>query len=425
MNTTHAKFLALAIVGSLCFCSCKGGLPRVASAKNPGEVRVLAKTPLVAPGNPTGSPILLAQNTSPALPQNAYAGEPGLAYHGGHSGHTHSGHCPHCSPGSGEPFHFSCQSEELQWAPDGIARPWPHDEYICDGGDLNEDANIKKDQSVVGVDQEDTIAHYTTLDGRKEITPSNKVCIYAPRFAAVRHVTVPIITEVHERMAGVEKADKLTQYDKANGATTAIQPVAPRAEQAIDLANVFRERKAGNELARTNSAYLARGEFLPFEDFALIRRGEYDQGDKPRLAISAQAAEVWLDKKAVQVVLEGKMAVEAAAPSGPQETRMYELEGKPRLRICKVASKSDAQVGETVEFTLRFDNVGEQPVSSVAIIDSLTTRLEYVEGSQSSSREAKFDTQENAGESLVLRWTLTEPLKVNEGGIIRFQCKVR
>ena len=122
---------------------------------------------------------------------------------------------------------------------------------------------------------------------------------------------------------------------------------------------------------------------------------------------------------------EGLMAVEAASPSGPQETRMYELEGKPRLRICKIASRSDAQVGETVEFTLRFDNVGEQPVSSVTIIDSLTTRLEYVEGSQNSSREAKFDTQENDGESLVLRWTLTEPLKVGEGGIIRFQCKVR
>jgi uncharacterized repeat protein (TIGR01451 family) len=78
-----------------------------------------------------------------------------------------------------------------------------------------------------------------------------------------------------------------------------------------------------------------------------------------------------------------------------------------------------------VEFTLRYDNIGEQPVSNVTIIDSLTTRLEYVDGSQSSSREAEFDTQENDGESLVLRWALTEPLKVNEGGIVRFQCRVR
>jgi uncharacterized repeat protein (TIGR01451 family) len=371
-------------------------------------------------GNPTGNPIVLAQHTSPALPLSAYTGDPVQGHH-----HGISGHCPHCSPGGSGPFHFSSHVEELQWAPDGIELPWPHDEYICDGGDINEDANIKKDESVVGVDQEDTIAHYNTLDGRKEITHSNKVCIYAPRFAAVRHVTVPIITEVHERMAGIEKTDKLNFHDKTFIPTTTIQPEGVRGEQAIDLASIFRERKAGNELARTNAPYMARGEFLPFEDFALIRRGVYEQGDKPRLAISAQAAEVWLDNKAVQVVIDGKMAVEATGTSGSQETRMYELEGKPRLRICKVASKSDAKVGETVEFTLRFDNIGEQPVSSVTIIDSLTTRLEYVDGSQSSSREAKFDAQENDGESLVLRWALTEPLKVNEGGIVRFQCRVR
>ncbi len=415
MKMTYGKFLALVIVGSLGFCSCKA-MPQRATISDKQ-----LPAPAVSRGNPSGNPVAPAHHTSPALPLGAYTGDPSSAYHGGAPGH----HCPHCSPGSSEPFHFSCQAEDLQWAPDGITRPWPHDEYIWDGGDLNEDANIKKDQSVVGVDQEDTIAHYQTLDGHKEIAHSNKVCIYAPRFAAVRHVTVPITTEVHERMAGIEKSDKLNLHDKTFVPTTAIQPEAVRGEQAIDLANIFRERKAGNELARTNLPYMARGEFLPFEDFDIIRRGVYEQGDKPRLAISAQAAEVWLDKKAVQVVLDGKMAVEAASTSGPQETRMYELEGKPRLRICKVASKSDAKVGETVEFTLRFDNIGEQPVSSVAIIDSLTTRLEYVDGSQSSSREAKFDTQENEGESLFLRWTLTEPLKVNEGGIIRFQCRVR
>ena len=417
MKTTHARFLALVMTASLGFCSC-----RVMPQAAPLPATSATKAPVVSPGNPSGNPIILAQHTSPALPWSAYAGDPPPGYHGGMPGPCH---CPHCSPGSSEPFHFSSHAEELRWAPDGLALPWPQDEYICDGGDQNDDVHVKENFSVVGLDQEDTVAHYDTKDGRTEIARSNKVCIYAPRFAAVRHVTVPITTEVHERMAGVEKSDALILHGKTFVPTTAIQPEAARAEQAIDLANIFRERKAGNELARTNSPYLARGEFLPFEDFGLIRRGVYEQGDKPRLAISALAAEVWLDVKAVQVVIDGKMAVEVAGMSGSQETRMYELEGKPRLRICKVASKSDAKVGETVDFTLRFDNVGEQPIGNVTIIDSLTTRLEYVEGSQSSSRKANFGTQENEGESLVLRWELIEPLKVNEGGIVRFQCKVR
>jgi uncharacterized repeat protein (TIGR01451 family) len=420
MNTTYSKLLALVMMGSLGFCSCRGMPKRETASGSPPVAAQATSPPVVSRGGPSGNPIVLAQHTSPPLPRSVFTGHPAAAHH-----HGMPGHCPHCSPASTGPFHFSCQPEEPQWTPDGIALPWPRDEYLCDGGDQNDDANIKKDSSLVGVDQEDTIAHYNTLDGRKEIAHSNKVCIYAPRFAAVRHVTASITAEVHERMAGVEKSDSLILHGKAFVPTTAVQPEAARAEQAIDLANIFRERRLGNELARTNAPYLARGEFLPFEDFDIIRRGVYEQGDKPRLAISSLAAEVWLDKKAVQVVIDGKMAVEAAAPSGPQETRVYELEGKPRLRICKVASKSDAKVGETVEFTLRFDNVGEQPVDKVTIIDSLTTRLEYVDGSQSASREAKFDTQENEGESLVLRWALNEPLKVNEGGIVRFQCRVR
>ncbi len=32
---------------------------------------------------------------------------------------------------------------------------------------------------------------------------------------------------------------------------------------------------------------------------------------------------------------------------------------------------------------------------------------------------------DNQGESLTLRWEIVEPMKVSEGGVIRFQCRVR
>ena len=87
--------------------------------------------------------------------------------------------------------------------------------------------------------------------------------------------------------------------------------------------------------------------------------------------------------------------------------------------------KGSLRKKRSVGFDSRRDLSEVSDKELLTIIDSLTTRLEYVEGSQSSSREAKFDTQENAGELLVLRWALTDPLKVNEGGIVRFQCRVR
>ncbi|MGH8245144.1 MAG: DUF11 domain-containing protein, partial [Gammaproteobacteria bacterium] len=114
-----------------------------------------------------------------------------------------------------------------------------------------------------------------------------------------------------------------------------------------------------------------------------------------------------------------------AHTNAAEETVVYELDGKPRIRICKIADKSDALSGEIVNFTIRFDNVGEQPVEKVVIIDNLTTRLEYIAQSQVCTLPAAFATEVNEGESLVLRWELAVPLKVNDGGIIRFQCRVR
>ena len=77
----------------------------------------------------------------------------------------------------------------------------PPDEYICDGGDDGLPVGVRADWRVDGLEQEDTVAHYDTLDGRVVVQPSNRVCIYAPRFAAVRramnHETRQAMREGH------------------------------------------------------------------------------------------------------------------------------------------------------------------------------------------------------------------------------------
>ena len=65
-------------------------------------------------------------------------------------------------------------------------------------------------------------------------------------------------------------------------------------------------------------------------------------------------------------------------------------------------------------------------MGNVTIIDHLMPRLEFVEGSAESSVPAEFKTEQKLPEeSLVLRWEITDVLKVNQGGIIRFQARVR
>ena len=66
--------------------------------------------------------------------------------------------------------------------------------------------------------------------------------------------------------------------------------------------------------------------------------------------------------------------------------------------MVKVASTPFAKPGEEVDFTIRFDNIGNQPIGNVTILDSLSTRLEYVPQSAQCSVEAKFSTQPNEGE---------------------------
>jgi uncharacterized repeat protein (TIGR01451 family) len=314
----------------------------------------------------------------------------------------------------------------MTWMPDGIKGPWPADEFICDGGDLNHDVYVKDDWTVVGLDQEDTIAHYDTLDGRTEVSASNCVCIYAPRFAAVRQVTSPILHEGHERIADVAKPEKLNVHEEQRGPKSAVQPEMVVAQLGLDSAPSFRDRTRTIGFEQATRLVLTSDAFLPHENLKLIMRGEYDASEKARLAERTAAAETWALHQSVQVIIDGKPAVEGRGLSKPQETLVYERDGRPCLRICKIADKSEAKPGEIIRFTLRFDNVGDEAIGNVTIIDHLMPRLEFVPGTAESSVAAEFKTEEKlAGETLVLRWEVTEPLKVNEGGIIRFQARVR
>ena len=188
----------------------------------------------------------------------------------------------------------------------------------------------------------------------------------------------------------------------------------------------FRERVRGESMDGAQALAKLVDRFSVHEDFRVIRTGIFDNSEKARLAERLDAALVWSENQAVQVTIEKVTAILATNDVGLQSVYCYDLPpGKPRLRVVKVASKKSAQPGEEVEFTIRFDNVGDQTVGNVTLVDSLTTRLEYLPDTAQCSLEAKFYTQENDGESLVLRWEIRSPLRVGEGGIIRFTCRVR
>jgi uncharacterized repeat protein (TIGR01451 family) len=311
------------------------------------------------------------------------------------------------------------------WKPPGISGPWPREEYLCDGGDYELPAKAHADFTVTGLEQEDTIAHFDTLDGRRLVQPSNRVCVYAPRFGAVRRIEGPDLNEGHDRIAGVEKRILPIRQDDLQIATTAIQPLQPVGQNGTKASSTYRERQQGGGLFGNQALDAMHDGFLPFENLDIIRRGIFAQADKARLATAVDAAITWSGDQAVQVTIEGKSAVVATGNSTPEQVYRIDQPDSPALRIVKIASTHAARPGEFIDFTLRFDNVGDQRIGNVTILDNLATRLEYVPESQSCTVKAEFVTQPNQGGSQALRWEIQDPLEPGQGGIIRFRCKVR
>lgn len=302
---------------------------------------------------------------------------------------------------------------------------WPEDEYLYDGGDQKIRTEIDKDFGIHGLDIEDTVGHYDTMDGKRIVTPSNRVCVYSPRFAAVRKVTGAIQDLGGDRIAGMDADLQLLNQQNNGTPAGVVQPLALHGNIGAKMANALAEDQKTIQLFNWQKPGQFLESFKAYEDFTEIRYGIFEQGEKPRLSASLQNAVAWTRNQQLQVVLDGIKAAGVDHGDKVHEFVWSETNGAPRLRVIKVADKGAAEAGEIVEFTLRFDNVGDQVMGNVTILDNLTPRLEYVEGSAQCDIDAQFLTQINEAGSQLLHWEIKEPLKAGKGGIIRFKCRVR
>ena len=415
----------LAALAMILCCSCQLTPQRTADTatmNGPASPPAVMSPTMPAPPLPGTNPpadygVQLAAYAPQGLPASAWTGQPN-SWAASAAAPPGCAACPPCADGVAGPTG--------PWRPPGIAGRWPYNEYLCDGGDQGARVEVGRDRTVWGLDQEDTVAHYDTVDGRTEVEASNPVCLYAPRFAAVRQVSGLAVHEVHDRLAGVNLPVLPSAQEYRNGPTTVLQPVEAERYVGTKGPQIFRERARGEAIDGTQALAKFDTLFSAHEDFLLIRTGNFDNTEKARLAERLEAAVAWTENQAVQVTIDTVTARIATNDVSLQSVYSYELPpGKPRLRVVKVASKKSAQPGDEVDFTIRFDNVGDQSVDHVTISDSLTTRLEYVPDTAQCDREASFGTQQNDGESLVLRWEIRSPLPVGQGGIIRFKCRVR
>lgn len=335
---------------------------------------------------------------------------------------------PYCLPPGGSPANYGLNHSPKYYLP-GPDAPnlggWRDDEFLCDGGDKDVKVVIGKDWSVYGLNLEDTVGHYDTLDGKRIVEPSNCVCIYAPRFAAVRQVRGVSMNKQRTKSAGVEQPEQLVQQDELQIASTKIQQIQPLGELGRNRTVTLEEDTRGLTVDNTLLPGEFANRFANYENFQVIRIGIHQQSEEAVLAESIEAAAVWETKQAVQVLIDKQRVQIQKGLSAAQELDHFEERGAPKMRVIKVASTKYASPGDEIEFTIRFDNIGDEKIGNVTIIDNLTTRLEYVPDSAQCNVKADFLTQVNEGDSLILRWEIINPLDPGKGGIIRFKCRVR
>jgi uncharacterized repeat protein (TIGR01451 family) len=360
----------------------------------------------------------------PDLAGEAYAGGPAAPQSGAVVQEATS---VEAAPGmeQGVPMPYSPRGP---WAPPGIRQPWPADEYLRDGGDEGLPAMVSARHELGGVEPEDTVAVYQTPDGETRVEPSNEVFLYAPRFGAVRQVVSLMSNEDRNRANSIHAPVGLRAPETREIAANTKQNVQLGDQTAARPPVALRTRQGDGAMSGVIGPHGFQNAFRPYENLSIIRLGAYEEAEMAFLARGAKAAIAWEHTEAVQVCLGARGAM--AAVKFDEAMSVYTVSqppGRPKLQLVKVASTAFAEPGDVIDFTIRFDNLGNEPLDHVVIVDSLSPRLEYVSDPKSTqcSVEARFSTVPNRAGSLVVRCTLDQPLQPGQGGILRFQCRVR
>jgi uncharacterized repeat protein (TIGR01451 family) len=316
----------------------------------------------------------------------------------------------------------------------------PEEECLHDGGDRGLKAGFDALGQLQNVDPEDTVAEWTDSQGRRHVVCSNRVCVCVPRYLALRKL-VPIagadsflapFASVQSKRE-VEFAARLpvrgtSQVKPPLGLTGLKKPAEDRNATALA---VFSQVK----VLMAEQLTLGPLEFVGRKEIVTLRKEEHLvllKGTKLVADLSAVKGPAAMDSSVGTAVI-------ARVKGGPQVVEgvltLRDLTvcccepcpippDKP-LALIKCADKGCAQVGDVITFSLKYTNVGGRPLTDVAVTDSLSGRLEYVEGSSQTDRDAVFTARENEAGSTLLRWEVSGTLLPGESGRIKFKVRVR
>jgi uncharacterized repeat protein (TIGR01451 family) len=299
------------------------------------------------------------------------------------------------------------------------------DEYVCDGGDAGHPVHYESGE-LAGLEVQDTVAEFIDSRGERQVKASNQVCVYSPRFGVARAVTEAAEDHTVDRATGAHDGVKIAGYAHRSVIGEKIRTDVLSKMQSRDRLGGLEGAQSDGFIDHDVTPALHAKLINAFEEYAFAQREEFDTSDREGLMQLVQAAVSWQGDVAPRIVAEalGGQQVETSALAA-EYVGIEDPRKDGELRLIKIADKTSAKLGETVTFTLRFDNLGGRELSQVRVIDHLSPRLELVEDSIACDLPAAHavSTSETGGTVLEIR--LDEPLVGKHGGAIRFECRVR
>jgi uncharacterized repeat protein (TIGR01451 family) len=305
----------------------------------------------------------------------------------------------------------------------------PRDEYLCDGGDRGTPAAPTQGGRISGIEPRDAVVRFDmTLRDRivTRILPTNVVCIYAPRFAEVR-TSLGANENVDVRSPHL---GKMVQ----NNEQTASRAIPKRLAQvqSPELAR-DRERAAG---------YKGRAWLDEASDRRVVTAVDAarhvalnEQKEKPELARSRQKPLQLYEKQRPIGIKTVEGAVITGVVEGASEAvRVWEPKhvtgvetppNRPGLAVVKLVNPAEAEPGDTLTYVIMYRNMGNSPIRSIVIVDSLLPRLEYIAGTSKGPKGTVFTQVVNRAGTVELRWELPEALPPGVAGHVTFQALVR
>ena len=298
------------------------------------------------------------------------------------------------------------------------------DEYLFDGGDRKQKFS-QNQLGEQGLNSEDTVASYTDSTGKVQIKESNRVGIYAPKFGAVSSISDPVVHEnidkvlaAHEQLkiAGLENKMNSIIGEKNTQTGIGIADNGPSGIEHLTETVSVAQKKITDRHTKFQNVGQSRLNFNPEQS---------KQTSVPTTALKILAAQLFTRSQNPIIVASGSEASEIYTWFNEQEYVGTEERKKPgNLKISKMADRIQALPGDTITFTIEFENTGDLPISNVRVIDNLTPRLQFIEGSATCNLEGNLDIADNGEGSLILRWVMAKPMAGKTKGVVSFKARV-